>query len=68
MDKRKSSRSSSSRNALSNYIVGKTLGVGGFGKVKLATHILTGLKVAVKILDRQLINDSAAAKGILVLC
>nr|GLL24492.1 SNF1-related protein kinase catalytic subunit alpha KIN11-like [Ipomoea trifida] len=62
MDKRKSSRSSSSRNALSNYIVGKTLGVGGFGKVKLATHILTGLKVAVKILDRQLINDSAAAK------
>lgn len=30
--------------------VGKTLGKGTFGKVKSATHILTGQKVAVKIL------------------
>lgn len=29
---------------------GKTLGKGTFGKVKAATHIMTGQKVAVKIL------------------
>lgn len=31
---------------------GKTLGEGTFGKVKLATHILTGEKVAIKILEK----------------
>jgi hypothetical protein len=33
------------RNALYNYIVGKTIGEGTFGKVKLAHHKTTGLKV-----------------------
>jgi hypothetical protein len=32
--------------------LGKTLGKGTFGKVKAATHILTGEKVAVKILEK----------------
>lgn len=36
-----------------NYRVGKTLGHGSFGKVKIAEHIRTGLKVAIKILNRR---------------
>ncbi|XP_057486783.1 SNF1-related protein kinase catalytic subunit alpha KIN10-like [Actinidia eriantha] len=54
--------SSSPSSSLSNYRVGKTLGIGAFGKVKLALHILTGIKVAIKILDRQSINVSEAEK------
>ncbi|KAL6493664.1 SNF1-related protein kinase catalytic subunit alpha kin10 [Orobanche gracilis] len=38
---------------LRNYRVGKTLGHGSFGKVKIAEHILTGHKVAIKILNRR---------------
>lgn len=34
------------------YELDRTIGTGGFGKVKLATHILTGEKVAVKIMDK----------------
>ena len=33
-------------NAVGHYILGKTLGEGTFGKVKLGTHILTGEKVS----------------------
>lgn len=47
---------------LPNYRMGKTLGIGSFGRVKLAQHVLTGIKVAIKILARQSINDSAAEK------
>ena len=36
--------------------MGKTLGIGSFGKVKVAEHILTGHKVAVKILNRKKIK------------
>ncbi|KAD6119622.1 hypothetical protein R6Q59_025668 [Mikania micrantha] len=49
---------SGSLSPLSNYRLGKTLGFGAFGKVKVAQHILTGIKVAIKILVRQSINDS----------
>mmetsp|Transcript_69223 Transcript_69223/g.144287 ORF Transcript_69223/g.144287 Transcript_69223/m.144287 type:complete len:477 (-) Transcript_69223:3180-4610(-) len=38
------------------YYLGKTLGVGSFGKVKLAEHELCGQKVAVKILNRKKIK------------
>ncbi|KAL8475745.1 hypothetical protein ACS0TY_028416 [Phlomoides rotata] len=42
---------------LRNYKLGKTLGIGSFGKDKVAEHILTGHKVAVKIVHLgQLIN------------
>lgn len=37
----------------------KTLGKGTFGKVKLATHIPTGEKVAIKILEKDKIVDVA---------
>lgn len=37
----------------STYRMGRTLGVGSFGKVKVAEHILTGHKVAIKILNRK---------------
>jgi len=40
-------------NRVCDYVLGKTLGVGNFGKVKVATHEPTGKKVAVKILNRQ---------------
>ncbi|PVD22913.1 hypothetical protein C0Q70_16173 [Pomacea canaliculata] len=42
---------------IGHYILGETLGVGTFGKVKIATHQLTGHKVAVKILNRQKIKS-----------
>ncbi len=35
----------SNSNAIGHYILGKSLGEGTFGKVKLGTHILTGEKV-----------------------
>ena len=39
------------------YSIGKTLGVGSFGKVKLGTHGATGTKVAIKILNRNRIKE-----------
>ncbi|KAI3973098.1 hypothetical protein MKX01_019756 [Papaver californicum] len=38
--------------SLENYKLGKTLGIGAFSKVKLADHIPTGIKVAIKIYNR----------------
>ncbi len=34
------------------YELLKTIGNGGFGKVKQATHLLTGEHVAIKIIDK----------------
>ncbi|KAI3860472.1 hypothetical protein MKX03_013475 [Papaver bracteatum] len=42
---------------LPNYKLGKTLGIGSFGKVKIAEHALTGHKVAIKILNRRKIRS-----------
>jgi 5'-AMP-activated protein kinase catalytic alpha subunit len=39
--------------------LGKTLGEGTFGKVRLGTHTLTGEKVAIKILEKDKILDKA---------
>ncbi|XP_058009451.1 SNF1-related protein kinase catalytic subunit alpha KIN10 isoform X1 [Hevea brasiliensis] len=51
-------RSSSSVDVfLPNYKLGKTLGIGSFGKVKIAEHALTGHKVAIKILNRRKIKN-----------
>jgi len=40
-----------------NYKLGKTIGKGTFGKVKLGNHNLTSEKVAVKILEKEKIQD-----------
>merc|ERR1719399_197238 len=37
---------------IGQYIIGKSIGEGTFGKVKLGTHILTGEKLAVKVLEK----------------
>lgn len=51
---------------LPNYKLGKTLGIGSFGKVKIAEHVVTGHKVAIKILNRRKIkNMEMEEKGML---
>jgi 5'-AMP-activated protein kinase catalytic alpha subunit len=42
---------------IKQYVLGKTLGKGTFGKVKLATHSLSGENVAIKILEKSKIRD-----------
>nr|XP_041632010.1 5'-AMP-activated protein kinase catalytic subunit alpha-2-like [Drosophila kikkawai] len=42
---------------IGHYQLGITLGTGSFGKVKIGVHQITGLKVAVKILNRQKIKS-----------
>lgn len=42
---------------IGHYLLGATLGIGTFGKVKIGEHILTKHKVAVKILNRQKIKS-----------
>jgi serine/threonine protein kinase len=42
---------------LGHYILGKSLGKGTFGKVKMATHELTLESVAIKILEKARIKD-----------
>ncbi|KAF5186930.1 Serine/threonine protein kinase OSK1 [Thalictrum thalictroides] len=42
---------------LSRYKLGKIIGVGSFAKVKIAEHILTGHKVAVKIIKHEDIDE-----------
>ena len=49
---------------LAQYRLGKTLGMGAFGKVKLAHHIVTGLKVAVKILNKGKIKHLEMAEKV----
>ncbi|CAD6194499.1 unnamed protein product [Caenorhabditis auriculariae] len=38
------------------YALHEEIGAGGFGKVKLATHLLTDQKVAIKIIDKKAIG------------
>eukprot|EP00816_Leptocylindrus_hargravesii_P008319 CAMPEP_0196809672 /NCGR_PEP_ID=MMETSP1362-20130617/9581_1 /TAXON_ID=163516 /ORGANISM="Leptocylindrus danicus, Strain CCMP1856" /LENGTH=745 /DNA_ID=CAMNT_0042184427 /DNA_START=239 /DNA_END=2476 /DNA_ORIENTATION=- len=42
---------------IGQFILGKNLGIGAFGKVKLATHCVTGQKVAIKILNKAKIKQ-----------
>lgn len=49
----------SSDSCLVGYKLGKTLGFGSFGKVKLAEHELTGYKVAIKILNKRKMSKNA---------
>ena len=55
----------SNRKEFGNYIIGKTLGEGTFGKVKLGTHKITGENVAIKILEKDKISDIADTERVL---
>eukprot|EP01031_Cornospumella_fuschlensis_P041079 gene41079-50113_t len=50
---------------VNQYRFSKTLGIGAFGKVKLAHHIITGLKVAVKILNKGKIKHMEMAEKVI---
>ena len=45
--------------AIGHYLMGSTIGEGTFGKVKEAIHIITGEKVAIKILEKSRITEVA---------
>ncbi|KAJ7640305.1 Pkinase-domain-containing protein [Mycena polygramma] len=51
-----------SNRVLGDYTLSKTLGAGSMGKVKLATHNVTGEKLAVKILPRARIGPTQSSK------
>ncbi|GLB42692.1 putative non-specific serine threonine protein kinase [Lyophyllum shimeji] len=57
------SRPSRTNRLLGDYTLSKTLGAGSMGKVKLATHNVTGEKLAVKILPRTHPGAPPAANG-----
>mmetsp|Transcript_18582 Transcript_18582/g.45657 ORF Transcript_18582/g.45657 Transcript_18582/m.45657 type:complete len:365 (+) Transcript_18582:6-1100(+) len=46
------------------YVMGKTLGEGAYGKVKLASHVLTHEKVAVKTFERAKLTEPHARKRV----
>ena len=43
---------------IGDYILGEEIGSGAFGKVLLGKHILTEEKVAIKILDKMILNQT----------
>lgn len=49
---------------IDHYILDRTLGTGGFGKVKLAIHEYTGSKVAIKIINKKLIKSQKISSKI----
>ena len=53
---------------LSSYRLGRTLGIGSFGKVKVAEHVISGQKVAIKILNRMKIKAMDMEEAILMMC
>lgn len=40
----------------------QTIGKGNFAKVKLARHVLTGVEVAIKIIDKTTLNETSLEK------
>lgn len=46
-------------NIIGDYVLGETIGKGTFGKVKLGLHLVTGEKVAIKILEKKKIIEVA---------
>jgi 5'-AMP-activated protein kinase catalytic alpha subunit len=46
------------KNNIGYYILGRAIGQGTFGKVRNGTHIITGERVAVKILEKEKIKDN----------
>lgn len=56
-DAPRSSNNMESNGLLENYELGNKIGSGSFSTVRIATHILTGHNVAIKILNRSTIKD-----------
>ncbi|KNC52080.1 CAMK/CAMKL/BRSK protein kinase [Thecamonas trahens ATCC 50062] len=52
-----STATSGSSQCVGEFELGRTLGVGATGKVKLGTHRVTGLKVAIKIISKDSLNS-----------
>ena len=52
----------SKKRQLGDFIVGKTIGQGAFSKVKLGFHKETGLKVAIKVIDKKMLADQVDKK------
>ena len=50
---------------LKGYVLGKELGEGGFCKVRLGVHRLSGAKVAVKVVDKLRLSGPAERKRML---
>ena len=51
---------------LENYKIIKIIGKGAFAKVTLAEHVLTGRKVAIKIIDKSHMQDQNLRKKVLM--
>ena len=47
---------------IGNYQLSKTIGKGNFAKVKLAKHLLTGVDVAIKIIDKTVLKEANITK------
>lgn len=47
---------------IGRYRLSKTIGKGNFAKVKLGKHIPTGIEVAIKIIDKSVLNQSSLQK------
>ena len=58
-EKEKQDKQREERKVIGYYMLGKTIGEGTFGKVKLGVHLPTGEKVAVKILEKNKIKEQA---------
>jgi serine/threonine protein kinase len=54
-----------SQNYVGPYKLGKTLGKGQTGLVKKATHVVTNKLYAIKIINREHLNESVQAKGMI---
>lgn len=57
-EKQGSSGHTNPSNRVGKYQIVKTLGEGSFGKVKLAYHLTTGQRVALKIINRKTLSKS----------
>lgn len=47
---------------IGHYLLGKSIGEGAFAKVYTAVHTLTGMQVAIKVINKKKINDKYVAE------
>ncbi|KAJ3339763.1 Map microtubule affinity-regulating kinase [Entophlyctis luteolus] len=47
---------------IGNYVFQKTVGEGNFAKVKLAKHKITGIEVAIKVIDKTTLDEKKLGK------